>query len=86
MSSWISRAQETLKTIVDDAVNSCDGMLKVKVCFIGYRDHKDKIRFEIKHFTEDIQEIKNFINSVRAEGGDDFPEDVTGGMRKCLDQ
>ena len=58
MSSWIYRAQETLKTIVDDAVDSCDGKLRVRVCFIGYRDHKDIIRFEIKHFTENIEEIK----------------------------
>jgi len=55
MSSWIYRAQKTLKQIVDDAVSSCDGMLKVRVCFIGYRDHKENHRFEIKHFTEDIQ-------------------------------
>lgn len=86
MSSWIYRAQQTLKTIVDDAVESCDGKLKVKVSFIGYRDHKDKNRFEIKHFTENIQEIKQFISSVKAEGGGDFPEDVTGGMRRCLDE
>jgi len=86
MSSWIKRAQETLKTIVDDAVSSCDGMLKVRVCFVGYRDHSDKKRFEIRHFTEDIQLIKYFISSVKAEGGKDEPEDVTGGMRKLLNE
>jgi len=30
--------------------------------------------------------VKKFINSVQAIGGGDFPEDVVGGMRKCLDQ
>ena len=67
-------------------MSSCDGMLRVRVCFIGYRDHKDKVRFEIKHFTEDIEEIKKFISSVEAEGGDDEPEDVAGGMKRCLEE
>lgn len=81
----IHGAQQALKQIVDDAVSSCDGKLNVRVSFIGYRDHKDKKRFEIKEFTNEIQEIKQFISSVKAEGGNDEPEDVTGGMRKCLD-
>ena len=42
MSSWIKRAQQTLNTIVDDAVQSCDGKLRVRVSFVGYRDHKDQ--------------------------------------------
>jgi isopentenyl phosphate kinase len=56
------------------------------VCFIGYRDHTDKKRFAIKNFTEDVEEIKKWINGVKAEGGGDIPEDVTGGMKKCLEQ
>jgi len=55
------------------------------VCFIGYRDHLDKKRFAIKNLTEDIDEIKNWIDGVKAEGGGDIPEDVTGGMKKCLE-
>ena len=34
---------------------------------------------------KDIEDVKKFINSVSAIGGGDFPEDVVGGMRKCLD-
>ena len=56
------------------------------MCFIGYRDHTDKKRFAIKNFTEDVEEIKKWINGVKAEGGGDIPEDVTGGMKKCLEQ
>ena len=29
--------------------------------------------------------MKNFIHNVEAIGGGDFPEDVVGDMRKCLD-
>lgn len=84
MWSWIDRAKKTLTEIVNNTVASCDG-LKVKVCFVGYRDIKDRVRFSIHEFTDDIDKIIKFIADVRAEGGGDLPEDVVGGLRKCLD-
>ena len=85
MCSWIERAKKTLKEIITNVVSSCDGNLKVRVCFIGYRDHCDSVRFSIKDFTDDIDSVKNYIQGVSANGGGDFPEDVVGGLRKCLD-
>ena len=86
MSSWIERAKQTLIEIIGNVKASCEGKLIVRVSFIGYRDHCDRQRFTIKGFTEDILDVKNFIAKTRAEGGGDWPEDVVGGMRKCLDQ
>jgi len=86
MCSWIDRAKKTLKEIITNVVDSCDGKLKVRVCFVGYRDHCDTQRFSIKDFSDDIESVKNFIHGVQAIGGGDFPEDVVGGLRKCLDQ
>ena len=86
MFTWIDRAKETLKTIIDNVIESCDGNLKVRVSFVGYRDHCDRDRFSIKGFTEDIQGMKAFIQATPATGGGDAPEDVVGGLRKCLDQ
>lgn len=63
--------------------------LKVRVSFIGYRDHGINPRFEIQPFSEDITLVKNFIANVKAYSGSgdlDWPEDVVGGLRKCLDQ
>ena len=85
MHSWIERAKTTLKQIVTDVASSCDG-LKIRICFVGYRDHCDRERFAIHQFTDDVDEIKKYISSVQAVGGGDFPEDVVGGLRKCLDQ
>lgn len=85
MCSWIERAKTTLKEIISNVVQSCDGNLDVRVCFVGYRDHCDKKRFEIMPFTSDIDKVKTFISGVNATGGGDFPEDVVGGLRKCLD-
>lgn len=80
MASWITRSQNTLKDIINNVVASCDG-LKVRVTFVGYRDHCDSKRFEIKPFTEDLDDMKKFISKVEADGGGDEPEDVVGGLR-----
>ena len=60
--------------------------LKIRICFVGYRDHCDRERFAIHEFTDDVEKIKKYISSVQAIGGGDFPEDVVGDLRKCLDQ
>jgi hypothetical protein len=84
MGSWIERSKKTLKEIIDNTVRSCDGKLSVMVSFVGYRDFCDSKRFDIMDFTNDIEKIKNFISTVTATGGGDGPEDVTGGLDKCL--
>jgi hypothetical protein len=38
----------------------------------------------LQDFTEDIEDIKQFISKVTANGGGDFPEDVQGGFDKAL--
>ena len=85
MWSWVTRAKDTLSAIIDNVKASSDG-LTVRVCFVGYRDHCDSVRFDIMDFTENIDDMKAFIQKVTASGGGDAPEDVTGGMRKVLDQ
>lgn len=78
MSSWITKAKETLNEIIDKIVEECkeEGNLKVRVCFVGYRDITDRSRFEIMEFTEDVNAIRDFIKITRAEGGGDTPEDL----------
>ena len=78
MSSWITRAKKTIHEIVDGAIKECeeDGSLKIRVCFVGYRDIGDRKRFEVLPFTDNIDDVKTFITSVRADGGKDIPEDM----------
>ena len=52
--------------------------------FLGYRDIKDKKRFEIKDFTDDFDSLENFISGINAEGGDDVPEDIAGALNQAL--
>ena len=50
----------------------------------GYEREKAKHR-KLRKKRLDIEKMKKFISSVQATGGGDFPEDVVGGQRKCLD-
>jgi len=64
MYSWIDRAKTTLIQIIDNTVASCGSNLKVRVCFVGYRDHSDTPRFSIIDFTEDAKAVRDFINKT----------------------
>ena len=35
-------------------------------------------------FNHNIDEVKQFINNIRAEGGCDVPEDMQGGLKMAL--
>lgn len=83
MASWIERSKNTLKEIID-TVKAGNPGLSVRVCFVGYRDIKDRERFSLMDFSEDLDAVKAFIAKVSADGGGDFPEDVQGGFNKAL--
>ena len=61
-----------------------DGSLKCRVSFIGYRDINEARRFEVKPFSDNIDEVKKYISEVKADGGADEPEDMQGGLKLCL--
>lgn len=90
MSSWIVRAKETLSQIIQQIEKDCaegeDGnKITVRIAFIGYRDITTKSgRFISKSFTENVQDMKFFIALVEADGGEDAPEDVQGGLKLML--
>ena len=78
MDPWIEKVKNTIHEIIDKAIKECEeeGSLKCRVCFVGYRDIKDSRRFEVLPFCDNIDEVKNFISQVKAEGGNDIPEDM----------
>ena len=61
MGSWIERAKDTLKTIVDQ-VKSTNKALKIRVAFVGYRDFGDREQFGILDFSENMDDVKQFIS------------------------
>lgn len=63
MKPWIERAKETLGEVIDEVLKECqdEGELQVRVCFIGYRDHKDDERFSIMPFQDNVQMVRDFM-------------------------
>ena len=88
MSTWIQTAKETLNDIINNIIEECknEGNLKVRIGFIGYRDIKEAERFRVLPFTNDTESVKKFIQESKAIGGGDYPEDVQGGLKLCLQQ
>ena len=90
MASWIVRAKETLQQIIETIEQECaegeDGNpITVRIAFVGYRDIKTREgRFVVKSFTESVDDMKKYIETVTANGGEDAPEDVQGGLKIML--
>ena len=67
------------KTIVSKVKEIDDK--KLRVAFVVYRDHSNgPNRIQYINFTENIDELKTFVNRVEAMGGEDIPEGVLGGL------
>ena len=77
MGSWILEVKNELKSIISFIIKN-NPLVKIKAAFVGYRDIKEKERFEIQDFTDDFSSLENFISGIEAKGGGDFPEDIAG--------
>ena len=60
MMSWIQRSKDQLAGIIQNIRKTYDD-LKVRVCFVGYRDFGDRNQFEVCPFTEDLDAVTKFI-------------------------
>jgi len=89
MQSYIDAARKYLIEIIQE-VKSTTGVKDVRFAFVGYRDYCDRSnkaqpRFVVHDFTLNHEEIISIIQTQRASGGGDHPEDMLGGLVKALD-
>merc|ERR1711920_613445 len=54
-----------------------------RLAFVAYRDFQDGPA-QVHTFTEDVGSLVSFIDAQDAQGGDDVPEDVAGGLAAAL--
>ena len=83
MGPWILAVKKEIKNIISFIITN-NKFAKIKISFLGYRDIKDKVRFEIQDFTEDFKSFENFVSKINADGSGDFPEDIAGALDKAL--
>ncbi len=84
MQPYIDMAREKVREIIA-TLKSQYSDAKVRIAILGYRDIRDKKRFEGFQFSKKIDEATQFLQSLQAGGGDDTPEDVNGGLQRALD-
>ena len=85
MASWIEASKKELAIIINCIQEQHQG-IQVRLSFVAYRDFCDKIQYEIKEFTSDVESVKKFIEKLTATGGGDEAEDVAGGLSHALQQ
>ena len=83
MGAYIEMSRNKIKDIIKQ-VKAQYSKSKVRVGIVGYRDVKDKDRYEVFPFSEDGAKARRFLDGLVASGGDDTPEDVNGGFQKAL--
>ena len=86
MGIWLDEAKKSIKDIIEEITENNPGS-KIRLSFVGYRDFNmiDENRvYSSKEFTENIQEITDFISTLGCYGGGDIPEDIVGAFKHAL--
>jgi hypothetical protein len=86
MGPFIDAAQRQMVSMIDALARSADVSMRLAV--VQYRDHppQDHLVYRAFPFTNDLEEARATINSLKPEGGGDAPEAVLDGvLAACID-
>jgi len=83
MSPYIKEAKNNILSIINRIINDCPG-IDINLGFIGYRDFYEE--YTDINFTQNHSYLKNIINNVYANGGEDLPEDVAFALELALNK
>ncbi|KAJ3444931.1 alpha-protein kinase vwka [Anaeramoeba flamelloides] len=90
MDFYVFECQEKIFQIIKQVKKKFTN-LKLRLAFVGYKDFdfkKESERYEIFDFVEDnkenLKEFQEFVSGVKCHGGEDFCEDLLGGLNKVL--
>eukprot|EP01133_Synstelium_polycarpum_P010258 gene10258-11961_t len=83
MGLWLAESKKMVSSLFESLKEKYAG-IDLEVAFVGYRDHKDSVRFEICQFTSDVSAVEKVITPIVACGGDDTAEDVAGALNEVL--
>ncbi|KAK1752775.1 hypothetical protein QBC47DRAFT_389247 [Echria macrotheca] len=84
MMSYIQAAKNQVRSIVTDIKEAFSHDADVRIAVVGYKDHGDHNSIQFLDFTPSADKVKSFLDSLKASGGGDPPEDVLGGINKAL--
>src|SRR5439155_21420426 len=78
MSAEIEAMKQTIDAVATEIVTA--GESKVRLALVAYRDYADTPVFQTVQFTEDLGSFREYIGTLRADGGGDVPEAVNEAM------
>jgi hypothetical protein len=81
MGDHITFCKDKVEEIVLKVKEKFHGAI-VRVAFVGYRDFDTPLEnYPVLPFTEKPEELKSFLGTVEADGGDDAAEDLAAGLK-----
>lgn len=85
MQPYIDAVKASVMTIATK-MKSIYANLDLQLAFVRYTDYDipEHRRTTSLNFTRDVKAFERYVGKIRAEGGDDFPEDVFGGLHHAL--
>ncbi len=82
MGDEISMLQDTLVSIYSRIMKLPVSNINLRFGMVLYKDQGDKYLTQVFKLTEDLEKFQNFLFTVTAGGGGDFPEDLWSGMEQ----
>ena len=83
MKPYLEDVKEEFESLVHD-IRAAFNQAQVRVAIVGYKDHSDTPNIEFLDFTLSTDRMCSFLKNLDANGGDDAPEDVLGGIRQAI--
>jgi hypothetical protein len=84
MGSYLEAAKQQIRSIVDDIHTAFFNEAEIRMAVVGYKDHRDAPNIQFLNFTTSTGIVRSFLDTLRATGGADAPEDVLGGLQQAV--
>lgn len=84
MGPYIKQAQKHIRSIAETVARTA---FSVKLALVEYRDHPPQDRSFITNvhdFTSSLNEMKAWVDNMKARGGGDGPESVACALHKAM--
>ncbi|CAI6339187.1 unnamed protein product [Periconia digitata] len=83
MQPYLDAAKEQVKTIIEAIERRFLNDVQVRVAVVSYKDHGASPHIEFLDFTTSMSEVRSFLGKLRVGNGDDYAEDVLGGLHQA---
>lgn len=84
MKPHIEAAKAQIKDIVRDTHEAFLRESHIRVAVVAYTDHGNDPSIRFLDFTPDVQQVHDFLDGIKTEWGQDFPENVLGGLHQAI--